>query len=95
MTERTWFPGKDFPDREKWLAVRSTPQRKPRGRMIYTGVNASGAKSIRKPLFMGINSRKRIEARRTGTAHGRLPKRAESSIIRARHAYYTQSKGAV
>lgn len=27
MTESTWFPGKDFPDREKWLAIRATPRR--------------------------------------------------------------------
>jgi hypothetical protein len=28
------FPGKDFPDREKWLAIRSTPSRPHRERPI-------------------------------------------------------------
>jgi hypothetical protein len=81
MTEPTFFPGLDFPDREKWLVIRSTPtgrRWRQRGRLIYSG---------KKPLCLGINRRKRREAFMTGHAHGRLPKRA-LGIIGARHNYY-------
>lgn len=83
MTEQTWFPGLDFPDREEWLKIRSTPQRKPRGTVIYSG---------KKPLNLGINLRKRQEAFTLRRAHGRYPKHGPMPcIIASRHRYYAEA----
>lgn len=82
MNEPTFFPGRDYPDREIWLAKRCTDLKaiRDRGRVIYSG---------KKPMFLGINKVKREERSRP---FGRPRKKAgvQFSLIAARHNYYAQ-----
>ncbi len=72
----SYFPGRDFPDREAWLARRNTPRKLKRERVIYQDT---------KPLNAGINQAKRLVALAPdpGSAHAHL--------VHSRHKYRRQS----
>ena len=86
MAERDYFPGRDYPDREKWLDKRATDRRalKKRGTVLYT------ARKGGKPLRLGTNLAKRIEARILGRPGDRF-KKSGGGVIGARHRYYTEN----
>ena len=86
MAERDYFPGRDYPDREKWLDKRATDRRalKKRGTSLYT------ARKGGKPLRLGINLAKRIEERILARPGDRFKKRG-GGVIGARHRYYTEN----
>jgi hypothetical protein len=87
MAERDYFPGRDYPDREKWLDKRTTDRRalKKRGTVLYT------ARKGGKPLRLGINLAKRIEERILDRPGDRFKKRGGGGVIGARHRYYTEN----
>lgn len=81
-----WFPGRDYPDRDVWLAKRNTPRGQVYGKLIYAHSNEAGAK--RAPLQFGINKAKRaarhVDASLgTPVQHGKIMKaRAEYRAAR-------------
>lgn len=87
MKEVTYFPGRDFPDREVWLARRCTDRRafRRRGTVIYSSREGG------KPLRLGINLAKRIEERILGRHGARFPKHGGGGVLGARHRYYTEA----
>lgn len=60
MTQsQDWFPGADYPDREVWLAIRSTPKTGPfaiRKRVVRWVTRHHGA--YHAPLDLGLNRAK-------------------------------------
>jgi len=77
QTEVTYFPGRDYPDREVWLAKRYTDPKLKRGRS--GAVLYAITPEQRRPLILGINKLKRdLDARGMGR---RL-------LIQRRHAFY-------
>jgi len=91
--DQQYFPGRDYPDRQKWLAVRYTPRRLNRGIPVYTGD---------KPVNIGMNRAKRMARAkdvrdRTMLVHmaslmpagsARVPKQhyAHTRLVKIRHA---------
>ena len=86
MAERDYFPGRDYPDREKWLDKRATDRRalKKRGTVLYSSRPGG------KPLRLGINLAKRIEERILARPGDRF-KKSGGGVIGARHRYYTEN----
>jgi hypothetical protein len=93
---QTWFPGKDYPDREVWLKFRA-PRISVKARLIHD--------SAKGPLVLSLNRAKRIAARvdRSHRSHavkmtrdylgGTTPKRqhlAHAGLVRQRHEYYAK-----
>lgn len=76
-SEALYFPGRDYPDREKWLAKRDTPKRIVSENMIYH------TQGERKPLRLGLNAAKR--AAKADKLDGGV---LHQDIVRQRHAYY-------
>lgn len=94
MTQsQTWFPGKDFPDREIWLKIRTTPRNlvKFLGRLFQNKDPVDGSLQ---PIVIGINKAKRaarlsdrlINMLRAPGAPKKFP--AHTNLVRQRHAYY-------
>lgn len=73
---KLYFPGRDFPDREAWLARRSTPRRLKRERVIYQGPQ---------PLNAGINQAKRLVDLASD------PAGAHTNLVHSRHKYRRQT----
>lgn len=69
-----YWPGKDYPDREAWLAKRAAQREKPEVRRVYTG---------RQPLALGINVAKRLADGDGNPKHTRGKR-----IVKHRHGYY-------
>lgn len=67
-----WFPGRDYPDREVWLAKRNTPRGQIHGKLIYTHTKSPKME----PLALGINRAKR-EAHRVDV----LTRRADVNLF--------------
>jgi hypothetical protein len=61
MSEPTYFPGRDYPDREVWLKKRYTPRKHPPRLVAHVSLmptdRTEGIKG--KTLYMGINRAKR------------------------------------
>lgn len=72
---QNWFPGADYPDREVWLRIRSTPRNQRRGRVIQNvqkrivqvweldaagkPIEVSRDRQFLMPIVIGINKAKR------------------------------------
>lgn len=89
----TYFPGRDYPDRDVWLAKRNTWQGNPHiarriynsyGRHAVTDPVSGDTLHVRKPLILGIN----VAKRRALAAGNPNPKHNEtrSRIVEHRHA---------
>lgn len=63
---KTYWPGRDYPDRDLWMQRRATPRTLKHERVAYSGA---------KPLAPGINAAKRA-ARADGTYQQLLKSRA-------------------
>jgi hypothetical protein len=86
MKDAPYFPGRDYPNREAWLAKRSTP-RKPRAGTVLYGAQPGG-----EPLRLGTNLGKRIEEKLIGRPGARFKKRNGGGVLQARHGYYDNTK---
>lgn len=89
---KQFFPGRDYPDREVWLKIRTTPANlwRHRGLTIYSSRKGG------KPMVLGINFQKHQEEQLLGGRGRRFPKKPPIKggtivgIVGARHAYYAQ-----
>lgn len=99
MSAPTFFPGKDYPDREEWLSRRETPRwlRTLVSRWVYKHpspfLDTAGDTVTPecKPLMLGINQAKRTADAKYATLFGpRHPAKhgSRKMIVRQRHAYY-------
>lgn len=85
MTQsQTWFPGRDYPDREMWLLKRYTPRVVDTTEPVYLhrGANENGVTPPGVPMKLGINVTKRRAGHRKGYAH--------SAMVHARHRMYLE-----
>lgn len=76
---KLFWPGRDFPDREKWLKRRYTPVRVVDATLFYD--SAEG------PYNPGINKLKR-----EADAHRPAKRGGRQQLIRVRHATYRTGK---
>ncbi len=84
-TSADYFPGRDFPDREVWLARRNTPRNlfKQRGKLIHASRDQNG-KGV--TLVMGVNKLKRVERALFPKAR-RAPSSMLESLLAQRRRY--------
>lgn len=79
VQQEPYWPGKDYPDREVWLAKRAAQRVKPQAQRVYTG---------RQPMALGINNAKRLADGDGNPKHVRSKK-----IVQHRHEYYHKRYG--
>jgi hypothetical protein len=86
----TYFPGKDYPDREVWLAKRHTKLPPPVYVYRHPLPDEKGRQPKREPLKLGINNAKRMASRDAfNRGENSNPKHCRGkSIVAYRHAYY-------
>lgn len=73
IPDAPYWPGKDYPDRDVWLAKRAAQRAKPQPRVVYTG---------RQPLALGLN----VVKRRADASEN--PEQGRRNIVKHRHDYY-------
>jgi hypothetical protein len=84
----SYFPGRDYPDREVWLKLRA-PRISKFARLIHD--------SVKGPLVIGINQAKRVSdfmhSVNCGTKHP-ANHGSRREIVKQRHAYYARRAAA-
>ncbi len=82
-----YFPGKDYPDRNKWLNIRDAQRVKPKPKLAYNPLprDDKGRRLQPKAFFVGTNAAKK------GVKQAEDPRKAHQTLVRLRHAAYRRT----